>query len=285
MNNGFFICCLVMYLLIQSSCDSDRKKDTILITCILTPNYVPSLGHPALREMNEYRTSAAVAFFRKTFIEDAIVTLSNSSESINLVPVTEYDSYENMVVTFYQDTARAMAIVAGQTYYLEVKVPDGRLFQAWTTIPEAPVILTAGNGDTINFRIREDLGFYKAGFASFDYIKDPRTYVDFFWDSAGDSLSGFIALSVSKTDSIGFLFKDSSVISSSKILATMDSAMSYNSWRFATDDFASDSLYGELYYATTNIWEKYSNIQGDNVIGVFGSYNSTSVNYFAKPIY
>jgi hypothetical protein len=274
-----------MYLTLLSSCENDSKKDTILITGILTPNYVPNLGYPPFREPDQYRTSVVVAFFRKEFIDDAIVTLSNGSESIGLVPVNEYEPEDDMFITLFQDTARSIPIVAGQTYHLEVRVPDGRVFHAWTTVPEVPVILSASNGDTIDFKIQEDNGLYKTGFARFDYMKDPRCYVDFFWDPAEDNLSEVITFSVSKTDSIGFLFKDSAIISSAKILATLDSAMSYNSWRFATDDFASDSLYGDLYSATTNVWKKYSNIKGENVVGVFGSYNSTKINYFAKPVY
>ncbi|MCB0490669.1 MAG: DUF4249 family protein [Cyclobacteriaceae bacterium] len=265
-----------------SGCLSCNQHDEgkVLIAGFLYTHYHPALDFRLHENPSPQQASVVVSYYKKYAIDDAKVTISSDSQSVELEPVEEEAG------TFYRDTQSSLVVVPGRTYYLDVKLKNGRRFTSQTTVPQDPIIEFPAQDDTlypgdgmrtyvVNFRTR---GNYR-----FSYSKDASTYAALRISTISPIDVVSYSYHVPKPDSLPTSWDPSvDVLEYNTELLTLDSGLSVYSWHLAKYAYGLDSVYAaeiDHKYARSPI-ELSSNISGEGGIGCFGSYSYSAVHYY-----
>lgn len=263
------------------SCDNSQKKD-VIVTGILTRQYIPSLGNFLFQDSIEYHPTVTVAYFKGEYIDDAKVQISSTTQAIQLSLNQKYYEPEHRTIPFYQDTANVLEIVPGNIYDLRIELSDGRVFTSTTRIPLDPKIIYPPDDTTLVVDIIDQSSSQISQKTFVKVFTDPSSWVQFTATKQNNFDFPVCTYRMSSLDSIAFVFKNDQEINVSLEFATLDSNFSKQSWRFIQYVFTSDSLYSKFYSeSTANIFDlaKSSNIRGEGGIGVFGSYSSARASF------
>lgn len=258
-------------------CSDNQNKPKVLITGILSTSSEAMLDVRQFPDTLDTRTKVIVAYYLKAYISDATVTISNNEQTIKL------DTVNYPEVLCYVDVHNQLAIIPGNVYALRVELNDGRIFESETRVPELPEIQFPINGDTVKpgsvFNIRyvysDQFGYYP-----FKRTMDSKSFVQLFKTTGyyGETEVSGYSYAIAPIDTLNVLFSSGHNLMHIKVdYYTLDSSLSYYSWRLAKTHFGVDSAYNALYmkYSDGPI-EKYSNIRGEGGVGCFGSFSHAS---------
>ncbi len=267
-----------------SSCGDHSAGDKVIIAGVLSTSYHPDIAIVKLSDTTSPAARVVVAYFKQSFIDGAAVTVSTDSQSVQLTPKWYVNPLLGDSELCYDDVRRELLVTAGKTYRLDVEIPDGRKFRAFTTVLMDPIFLTGSLGDTVTVDVREN---YSGGYNGYRFLPmwhDPRGFVKLNINQS--STSNFVAHTyyVSPFDSCLITFPSGQdIVRRDRHVFTLDSAYSQYSYRVATYPFGVDSLYDVMYgkWALNPDWV-YSNIQGENVVGCFGSYGHAYTYFYAR---
>ncbi len=267
------------------ACTNNDSKDLVLIQGSISKRYHHAFDSRMQTNPAKDQISVVVAYYQKCIIKDAIVEISTDSQVVRLFPVEEEE------FTVYRDTNCSLQLIPGKTYCLYVELHDGRIFRSKTRLPNDPLITSPNYGDTLTLNNElmpypDPTGILGARF-KIDYYKDQLTYAQLFEFNYHSQKYQHPVVSyrysITDLDSPYVILRDNEVVKKSIVIFTLDSALSYYSWRYAKFWFGVDSLYDDLYskYSELSI-KKYSNIEGERAVGCFGSYSSTEGVYYFK---
>lgn len=285
----FAVSTLIVVAIAFIACSGDSEKKTILITGILSPKYHPDVGFPRGQNDIDYVSTVLVAYYQESFVEDASVKISSSAQEVELEPVLIQDPVTRSEMIVYQDKNNLLKAISGETYNLMVELDDGRIFTSQTTVPQTPTIHFPVDGAHLVLGLdvaeRKEKGFSVAKIP-FEYERDKSSSVQMLVNSK--NTSNFVGrnYSLSEIDTALVTVSDEeNEVTNTICLATLDSAFSRYSWRLTRHAFSTDDEYDAFYTTFTadpensSLW---SNIEGENVVGCFGSYSFSKVQFSLK---
>lgn len=278
---AIFLCVQISACL---SCDGP-DVDEIIITGVLTPEYYPYLGFPLFQDSVSYHSTVVVAHYKGEYIDNASVEIYSDSQTVELAMIPKYYPFELKTIPFYQDTANVLTVIPGKRYGLRVTLADGRTFIATTRIPIPPTITFPTEDTTIELRAQSGSSSNISEKLPFIYATDPQASpIEFLAHYSSNFQFTVFSYSLTKTDSLGWVFKNDSEILTTVRVASLDSNFGLQAWRLHNGEiFSADSLYGEYYSDAPSMpLKKISNIEGKGGIGVFGSYSISQVTFTVK---
>lgn len=146
-----------------------QEPEKLVVACFISPQDTVlaarvSKSLPVLGTGNQYNTD----------ITNATVTLSDGSQSVTL-RIRTSTLYGNLY-NIYRANPRDLPIVAGKTYRMTVRVPDGREVTASCTVP-GPVAL---NQVTIDSSTTNDFGLIRKDYHARMIWRDPAGQANFY---------------------------------------------------------------------------------------------------------